>query len=113
LTIDRTKQAISQIRKPERWLDDVARRGHGTEECLGLAQSERISELLIMGLRLTGGIPRERFRDEAESDIEAALDPARLAELQAMGLLILDRDGLRATPRGRQRLDSVLSRLLG
>ena len=113
LTIDRTKHAAHQIRKPERWLDDVARRGHGTEECLGLAQSERIAELLIMGLRLTGGIPRGRFRDEAGADIEAALDPAKLAELQAMDLLILDHDGLRATSRGRQRLDAVLSRLLG
>lgn len=113
LTIGATKQATRQVRKPESWLEEVARRGHGTDESVDLSSSERVAELLLMGLRLVDGVTRQRFREETASDPETILDLGKVAELREAGFLVLDEAGLRATAKGRQRLDSVLSRLLG
>jgi oxygen-independent coproporphyrinogen-3 oxidase len=40
------------------------------------------------------------------------LDSGRLARLREGGFLVLDREGLRATPSGQRRLNAVLGALL-
>ena len=45
-------------------------------------------------------------------EIEDLLEPTRLASLREAGFLILDANGLRATPAGRQRLNAVIDYLL-
>jgi putative oxygen-independent coproporphyrinogen III oxidase len=112
LTIDGAKFATRQRRAPESWIAASEKRGHGSEEPTRLADAERREEALMMGLRLTEGVTRERFREAAGSEIEAALDVAALADLQAGGFIELDAAGMRATAAGRQRLNAVLARLL-
>ncbi len=99
-------------RAPDRWLRDVAASGHGTAEALAVTADERLTETLMMGLRLTGGVARRDFLDIAGLDFESALPAARLADLCGEGLLTLDAAGLRATAAGRQRLNAVLAHLL-
>jgi coproporphyrinogen III oxidase-like Fe-S oxidoreductase len=65
-----------------------------------------------MGLRLTEGISRARYRDALGEEIETSLDPARLARLLGGGFLVLDAAGLRTTPAGRLRLNAVLAALV-
>jgi oxygen-independent coproporphyrinogen-3 oxidase len=112
LTLDGTKFATRQRRAPETWLGTVERQGHGTEEQVALTLDEQREELLMMGLRLREGISRTRFKAMLGLDIEAALDPARLAMLAEAGFLELDDRRLAATAAGRQRLNAVLARLL-
>jgi oxygen-independent coproporphyrinogen-3 oxidase len=66
-----------------------------------------------MGLRLTDGIPRAVFATALGRAPEEILDAARLARLVDGGFMVVDSAGLRATPDGRQRLNSVLGALLG
>ncbi len=106
------KLAITRHRAPEAWLAAVEREGHGTRECEALSRQDRLSELVIMGLRLREGIPRAAFRREAGGEPEAVLAGQGLGALVAAGFLELDAHALRATPRGRLRLDAVLARLL-
>jgi putative oxygen-independent coproporphyrinogen III oxidase len=112
LTRDGGRIATRQYRAPETWLAAVERQGHGREESLALAPAEQAREALMMGLRLTEGVERERFRARTGGEIEAALDLRRLPDLVEGGFVRLDRHGLRATPAGRQRLDAVLAALL-
>jgi len=112
LTIDGTKFATRQRRAPESWIAAAEKRGHGSEEPMRLADSERSEEMLMMGLRLAEGVARERFRQETGGELESALDPAALADLADGGFIELDAAGLRATAAGRQRLNAVLARLL-
>ena len=112
LTQGDTKVATQRWRAPERWMDDVTARGHGTAEEQTLDPAARLQELLIMGLRLAEGVSRAAVRREAGRDVEAALDADAMAALAAQGLLVVDGEGLRATSAGRQRLDAVLRRLL-
>ena len=112
LTIDGAKFATRQRRAPESWIAAAEKRGHGSEEPMRLADSERSEEMLMMGLRLAEGVARERFRQETGGELESALDPAALADLADGGFIELDAAGLRATAAGRQRLNAVLARLL-
>lgn len=112
LTENGQKRAIRNFRAPETWLQAVEANGSGREEATELGRDERRDELLMMGLRLKEGVARERFRDEAGAEIEAVLDPARIAPLIDGGFLMLDQSGLRATAPGWQRLNAVLASLL-
>ncbi len=106
------KRAVKNFRAPETWLNAVESKGNGVEESLPLSTEERRDEMLMMGLRLREGIARPAFRTEAGVDIEASLDPVRVARLSESGFLVLDERGLRATEAGRQRLNAVLAALL-
>jgi oxygen-independent coproporphyrinogen-3 oxidase len=112
LTLDGQKLATRQHRAPEAWLDAVEREGHATRQRLEVEPSARLSEMVMMGLRLAEGIPAARFRAETGADLEAALDAQRLMRLIEGGFLALEDDRLRATPEGRVRLDAVLGALL-
>jgi oxygen-independent coproporphyrinogen-3 oxidase len=66
----------------------------------------------MMGLRLSGGVPRASFRRELAGEPEKLFGAKRLGALQDAGYLVLDGAGLRATAAGLQRLDAVLGYLL-
>ena len=112
LTLDGALWATETHPAPARWLDAVRRRGHGRRRREQLDAEARRDELLLMGLRLAEGVSRAAFAGRVGAPIEAALDPRRLAALVEGGMLALDGAGLRATPAARQRLDSVLARLV-
>jgi oxygen-independent coproporphyrinogen-3 oxidase len=110
LTLGGEKRATRQKKAPESWLADIAKGGDGMDERLDISADERLLELTMMGLRLAEGIPRGRFRRECGVEPEDLLDAGALARLA--DFLVLDAAGLRATPAGRQRLNSVLATLL-
>jgi len=113
LTVDGQKIATRAHRAPEIWLDRVATQGHGAHADEPVGMSERRDELLMMGLRLAEGVSRARLRAELGADVGDLLDERQLSRLLGAGFLTLDEERLRATPAGRQRLNAVLSSLLG
>jgi coproporphyrinogen III oxidase-like Fe-S oxidoreductase len=112
LALGYARVATKARRSPEKWLVEVEAKGHAVEEEIALARAARIEEMLMMGLRLAEGVARGRFEAEAGATLEGALPAAPLRALIDGGFLVLDRDGLRATPAGRQRLNAVLGMLL-
>jgi oxygen-independent coproporphyrinogen-3 oxidase len=112
LTLDGETLATMRKHKPEDWLRAVEQDGRGTQEEAAVGRDDRLTEMLMMGLRLTEGIPRARFLRVAGCEPEAVLDRTRLARLVEGGFVTLDSQALRATAAGRQRLNSVLGALL-
>jgi oxygen-independent coproporphyrinogen-3 oxidase len=112
LTIGGDKLATRQHRAPEAWLAAVEAAGHATRQRDAVAAEDRLSELLMMGLRTVDGVRRSRVAAECGRPLEALLDTARLGRLIDGGFLRLDEAGLRATAAGRQRLNAVLGDLL-
>jgi oxygen-independent coproporphyrinogen-3 oxidase len=112
LTIEGDKFATRQHRAPERWLEMVESSGHATRKRLPLTLEERFEEMLMMGLRMSEGVSRDRVHREIGKRIEALVDADRVASLIEGGFLVLDEHSLRATPAGRQRLDAVLADLI-
>ncbi len=112
LTIDGRKLATRAHRAPEIWLDRVVAQGHGAHPDVAVSPDERRDELLMMGLRLGEGVSRARLRAELGADIHALFSPAALKRLIDGGFVTVDRDVLRATPAGLQRLNAVTAALL-
>ena len=105
-------RAVRNLRKPEAWLDAVAARGHGAEDDSAVDGRERAVEALMMGLRLTEGVHEANIAAASGVALDAAIDAARLGRLAAGGFLRREGPWLRATPKGRRVLDSVLAELL-
>jgi oxygen-independent coproporphyrinogen-3 oxidase len=112
LTIGGDKVATRQHRAPEAWLAAVETAGHATRQRDPVAAEDRLSELLMMGLRTVEGVRRTRIVAECGRPLETVLDAARLGRLIEGGFLLLDESGLRATAAGRQRLNAVIAELL-
>ena len=104
--------ALYQIHTPGRWLDAVESRNHGTARRTALTETERREELIMLGLRKTEGIDAERFLELTGSSLEVALDKNKLEDLSQGGFVVVDQNGLRTTPAGRQRLNAILGHLL-
>lgn len=91
---------------PSTWL---AAAGQGKERArVNLTGAEQATEMMLMGLRLTGGIDMARY--EALAGVR--LDTAVLTELEEMGKITIESGQLRTTSEGRMVLNSILSRLL-
>jgi len=112
LTLDGQKWATRQAKAPETWLARVEADGHGTQETEVVEPEARAEEMLMMGLRLAEGIPRQRFRDELGLEAEDLIDLTALGHLTEGGFVTLDEHRLAATDAGRQRLNAVLASLL-
>jgi len=112
LTWDGMKHATRQHRAPEPWLDLVERQGHGWRSAQPVTAEESLTEMVMMGLRLSEGISLGAFQRVLGAGPRTLLPAARLERLSQEGLLRLDDRGLRATAAGRQRLDALLAYLL-
>ncbi|HVI53127.1 MAG TPA: radical SAM family heme chaperone HemW [Candidatus Sulfotelmatobacter sp.] len=107
-----TTAALRQFKTPDRWLSAVSQQGHGTQEETALAPDERIEELLMMGLRLTGGLDGSQFRRLTGRSIADAVDPSALEMMIGDGMVEWRGPTLAATPRGMLLLNSVIAALL-
>jgi oxygen-independent coproporphyrinogen-3 oxidase len=111
VTRDGGKVATQQVRAPEAWLDAIERAGTALEETTPITPATALAEMVMMGLRLTEGIPCSRFEALAGQDVEE-LFGAALPRLIDGGFVTLDSERLVATAAGRQRLNAVLAMLL-
>lgn len=106
---DRGRVATETEKLPERWRELVARHGHGLREQMPIASEDAAREQLLMNLRLAEGIDLDAYRERWGRGV----DEERVAALVEQGLLRLEGERLRATPRGRLLLNSVIAALAG
>jgi putative oxygen-independent coproporphyrinogen III oxidase len=103
--------ALSAERDPARWATQVESDGNGLASREPLTSLEQAEEMLLMGLRLTGGLSLARLADR--TGYRPSPDALRL--LQQDGVLSHDAscEFVRATPRGRLVLNSVIEAVAG
>ncbi|MFL6843504.1 MAG: radical SAM family heme chaperone HemW [Allosphingosinicella sp.] len=95
--------ATLRHRKPENWLAAVVRNRHGIAEETPLSPRERATEALLMGLRLSEGVPLETVRE--------AIDFPAVERLAGQGLLDAEAERLTVAPEGRLLLDAILAEI--
>ena len=109
LELDGRRVATETEKLPERWRELVARHGHGLREQMPIASEDAAREQLLMNLRLREGIDLGAYCERWGR----CVDSKRMAALVEQGLLRLEGERLRATPRGRLLLNSVIAALAG
>ena len=112
LTLDNKVYALAQIPSPAKWFEEnkMEMSIDARSEALSLLQCVR--EMVMMGLRLTGGINKKLFRNRLNHSLHDVLDSNALAGLTENGLLVDDTLNLRLTSRGRALINPILERLL-
>lgn len=108
VTLDGQRWATVAPKAPGGWLAMVEAGRAGEEPREAVPLTEQATEYLMMSLRLSEGTDMARY----EALAGAALDVAKLADLDAMGFISVTDGRLRATPAGRAVLNGVLRELL-
>ena len=98
--------ATLRHKKPENWLNAVARNGHGLSAEDALSPRDRAVEALVMGLRLNEGVDVERVA--ALSGVNEPVDQAAVARLAGLGLVSVAGPRLTVTEAGFGVLDAIL-----
>ncbi len=104
----RSGLATVRRKKPENWIAAVDRNGHGIEREDALTPDERVTEALVMGLRMREGIDLARIATLGERTIGQVVRLDAVALLARQGLVTHDGDRLALTPAGFPVLDAVL-----
>jgi len=104
LNIEGKRVATFCEKLPERWRQNVERDGHGIAEQVEIAPHDAAREHLLMNLRLAEGIDYVNY----QARWGVALDAAGMRPLIDEGFLDLAGGRLRATPRGRLVLNSII-----
>ena len=101
------RHATATEKIPEAWLEKVGASGDGLVTDEVLTSEEAGDEYLLMGLRLAEGVDLERYRQLSGRQ----LDPARLNDLLAHGMVERSGTRLKATRAGFYVLDAVVADL--
>jgi putative oxygen-independent coproporphyrinogen III oxidase len=107
LDIGGKRIATSTERLPERWQQDVTRRGHGIIDQVEISNEDAAREHLLMNLRLAEGIDLAAYRARWNTEPNAQ----RVAELSVDGFLRTESGRLMATPKGRLVLNRLIAEI--
>jgi oxygen-independent coproporphyrinogen-3 oxidase len=108
----RLATATQRHKKPENWLNAVARNGHGLVEETMLAPEARAAEALLMGLRLAEGVNLADIEGRTGVARSALVDTAAVTRLANYGLLDYRNEHLTTTERGMLLLDGILAEIV-
>lgn len=108
----RKGEATVRHRKPENWLDGMARNGHGIVESRQLGQREQASEAMLMGLRLTEGLDLVALSARFGMSAADLIEPGRIEFYQRQGLIWSRGNRIGVTDAGFVLLDGLLGALV-
>ena len=104
--------ATVRHKKPENWLNAVARNGHGISEERDLGLREQAAEALLMGLRLREGIDPGALALRFGLPTAELIDTAKLQFYIGQGLAWQAGSRVGVTPEGMPLLDGLLGELV-
>lgn len=104
--------ATLRHKKPENWLDAVAKTGNGLSEERPLGHREQASEALMMGLRLAEGVDLADLSARFGIPIDDLIEWKRFYFHAGFDLVYKQGDQIMVTPRGMTLLDALLGVLI-
>ncbi|MCL4672670.1 MAG: coproporphyrinogen III oxidase [Sphingomonadaceae bacterium] len=104
--------ATLRHKKPENWLDAVAKTGNGLSGVHPLGNREQASEALMMGLRLAEGVDLADLSQRFAIPVDELIEWKRFYFHAGFDLVFKDGDRIMVTPRGMPLLDALLGVLI-
>jgi len=108
----RGARATLRHKKPENWLEAVARSGNGIAQENPLGPAEQATEALLMGLRLREGVDLRELADRFGIAPARLLDPAKRDLYAQLGLVRSTGERIVVTEAGMLLLDALLAELV-
>ena len=100
--------ATLRHKKPENWMNAVARNGHGLQNEEPLLPEDQAREALLMGLRLGEGVDLERIAARSGVPLRQLVDTEAVTQLTNLGLVRQTGPRLQVAPAGMLLLDAIL-----
>jgi putative oxygen-independent coproporphyrinogen III oxidase len=104
--------ATVRHKKPENWLDAVAKQGDGLAETRPLGFREQAAEAMLMGLRLAEGVDLAALASRFGLPQSALCDPDKLSFYANQGLAWREGNRIGVTESGMVLLDALLGELV-
>ncbi len=104
--------ATVRHKKPENFLNAVARNSHGAQREDALSPAEQAREALLMGLRLREGVDLANIARRTGVAIDALIDADAAQRLSGYGLVIQSGNRITVQPDGMLLLDRILAELV-
>ena len=104
--------ATQRHRKPENWLEAIARNQHGLQGETPLSPEDRGREALLMGLRLGEGVNLAAISRRTGLEENRLIDAVAIARLAGHGLVSRAGGRLRVTAEGALLLDAILGEIV-
>ena len=104
--------ATTRHKKPENFLEAVARNGHGLAAERALVPREQGAEALLMGLRLREGVDLAGLAQRLSLPAADLIDRGRLALHEKLALAWSEGERIGVTAQGMPVLDALLSELV-
>lgn len=104
----RSGVATLRHKKPENWMNAVARNSHGLQSEEPLEPADRAREALLMGLRLAEGVDLERIATLTGFVPSALVDSGAVERLAKLGFVRQQGPRLCVEPSGMILLDAIL-----
>lgn len=101
--------ATIRHKKPENFLNAVARNSHGAQQEDALSPAEQAQEALLMGLRLREGIDLADIARRTGVPVDALIDADAASLLAGYGLLSQSGSRITVLPDGMLLLDRILA----
>lgn len=108
LTLSSGRYATEAHRSPAVWLRAVQEKGTAESSRTRLVAEEMALEYLLMSLRTNEGLEMDRYHEMAGEKLSGP----KIAALETMGVVKLERNRLRTTRSGRLVLNAVLRELV-
>lgn len=105
-------KAIMMTHNPKNWLSQIEKIGHGIQTEINLTENELISEIIMMGLRLSKGISLENFKNKTGKNFTESVNPNYLNTLLQNNLAENKENFFRLLPNGLNLHNYILARLL-
>ena len=103
--------AHAQVKKPEGWLSQVQKAGFATDYSDAISPQERLTEHIMMGLRLYEGVDLLAVHRSTGIDPKSQLDSQAITALQDSGYLYHTGTRLALTAQGMPLLNTILPKL--
>ena len=99
-------------RSPEKWLSLTLQQGHALTHEEILTDQESLEEILLMGLRLTGGIDLKKLDQYSRNEPWRNRATQKRKQLADEGLMVPEEQKLKTTPQGLKKLNAIIEYLL-
>lgn len=106
------RTAVRNHRAPELWLKHVQDQGHGQKVRDALTNRDSIIEHVLMNLRLSEGIHKNRFLQKHNHSVETLFDESLIDDLVREGYLSITKAHFGVTEKGMICLDAITSKLV-
>jgi oxygen-independent coproporphyrinogen-3 oxidase len=104
--------ATVRHRKPENWIEAIAKQGDGVAEARPLGRREQAAEAMLMGLRLNEGVDLDSLAERLGVSTADLCDTTKLAFYQRQGLAWHAGSRVGVTEAGMPLLDALLAELI-